>query len=143
MRVSSLGNQRGRIEGVSLIVSIKRSVVDSILSYAKMNHPREGILLLRGRAKKDKIEVEEVLIPPLSIRGNNFSSFPLYMLPLDLSIIGVAHSHPSGILAPSTADLNNFYGRIMIIVAYPYMSERDMIVVNGRGEKLNYKIVED
>jgi len=126
-----------------LLVSIKRSVIDSILSYARMNHPREGILLLRGRVKRDKIDVVEVIIPPLSVRGNNFSSFPLYMLPLDLSIIGVAHSHPSGILAPSTVDLNNFYGRIMIIVAYPYRSERDMIVVNGRGEKLNYEIIEE
>lgn len=123
-------------------VLIKRSVLDSILSYARMCHPREGVLLLRGKVKGDTISVEEVLIPPLSVRGDNFSSFPLQMLPLDLSIIGIAHSHPSGILAPSIADLNNFYGRIMIIVAYPYAGERNMIVIDGKGRKMNYRVVE-
>lgn len=122
---------------------IRRSVVDSILSYARMCHPKEGILLLRGKVKGGIVKVEEVLVPPLSIRGKGFSSFPPYMLPLDLSIIGVAHSHPSGILAPSTADLNNFYGRIMVIVAYPYESEKDMIVIDGKGRRLGYIIVDD
>ncbi|MEM1587004.1 MAG: Mov34/MPN/PAD-1 family protein [Candidatus Bathyarchaeia archaeon] len=116
--------------------------MNSILSYARMRHPREGILLLRGDVKGGKIEIKETLIPPLSTCGNGFSSFQPYMLPLDLSIVGVAHSHPSGLLAPSTVDLNNFYGRVMIIVAFPYMTERDMVVVNGRGERLDYRIIE-
>jgi len=124
-------------------ILIKRSVVDSLLSYAKACHPKEGILLLRGKVKRDLIEVNEVEIPPLSVRGKGFSTFPTYMLPIDFSIIGTAHSHPSGVLSPSTADLNNFYGRIMIIVAYPYRSERDVIVVDGRGEKLNYEVIDD
>ncbi|HDO41433.1 MAG TPA: peptidase [Candidatus Bathyarchaeota archaeon] len=124
-------------------ILIKRSVVDSLLSYAKACHPKEGILLLRGKVKRDLIEVNEVEIPPLSVRGKGFSTFPTYMLPIDFSIIGTAHSHPSGVLSPSTADLNNFYGRIMIIAAYPYRSERDIIVVDGRGEKLNYEVIDD
>ena len=124
-------------------ILIKKSVVDSLLSYAKACHPKEGILLLRGKIKRDLIEVNEVEIPPLSVRGKGFSIFPTYMLPIDFSIIGTAHSHPSGALSPSTADLNNFYGRIMIIVAYPYRSERDIIVVDGRGEKLNYEVIDD
>ena len=124
-------------------ILIKRSVVDSLLSYAKACHPKEGILLLRGKVKRDLIEVNEVEIPPLSVRGKGFSTFPTYMLPIDFSIIGTAHSHPSGALSPSTADLNNFYGRIMIIVAYPYRSERDIIVVDGRGKKLNYEVIDD
>ena len=124
-------------------ILIKRSVIDSLLSYAKACHPKEGILLLRGKVKRDLIEVNEVEIPPLSVRGKGFSTFPTYMLPIDFSIIGTAHSHPSGMLSPSTADLNNFYGRIMIIVAYPYRSERDIIVVDGRGKKLNYEVIDD
>ncbi|MEM1514887.1 MAG: peptidase [Thermoproteota archaeon] len=124
-------------------VLIKRSVINSILSYARICHPKEGILLLRGKAKKDLVEVEEVLIPPLSVRGSGFSSFPPHMLPLDLSIIGIAHSHSSGILAPSIVDLNNFYGRIMIIVAYPYKSEKDMIIINSKGKRLDYSIIDD
>lgn len=122
-------------------VLIKRSVVESVLIYARACHPKEGILLLRGRAKKDMIEVSEVMIPPLSVRSKSFSFFPAHMLPVDLSIVGTAHSHPSGILAPSVEDLNNFYGRIMIIAAFPYDSENNIIAIDGKGRTLNYEIV--
>lgn len=122
-------------------VLVRRHVINSILSYARLCHPREGILLLRGKIKGDVIMVEDVEIPPLSVRGDGFSSFPAHMLSMDFSIIGTAHSHPSGSLQPSTEDLNHFYGRIMVIAAYPYESEADIIVINGRGEILNYEII--
>ncbi|MEM2110790.1 MAG: Mov34/MPN/PAD-1 family protein [Candidatus Bathyarchaeia archaeon] len=124
------------------IVKVNQQVIDSILSYAKSCHPKEGILLLRGKVKKDEIVVEEVEIPPLAVHGDGFSNFPLYMLPVDLSVIGTAHSHPSGVLYPSIVDLNHFYGRVMIIAAYPYISKRDVAVFNGKGDPLEYKIVE-
>ncbi|MBS7634223.1 peptidase [Candidatus Bathyarchaeota archaeon] len=98
------------------------------------------MLLLRGKANKDAIEVNEVMIPPLSVRGESFSFFPAHMLPIDLSIVGTAYSHPSSILAPSVEDLNNFYGRIMIIAAFPYDSESNIIVIDGKGRTLNYEI---
>ena len=119
---------------------IKRAVIESILDYGKACYPKEGILLLRGKTRKDRIIVEEVELPPLSVRGSGFSSFPLYMLPIDFSIIGTMHSHPSGALKPSTADLNHFYGRIMIIAAYPYMSDRDIIVLDREGNSIGYEI---
>ena len=122
-------------------IIMKRSVLESILSYARACHPREGILLLRGKTKRDVIEVNEVLLPPLSVKGKSFSTFPLYMLPIDFSIVGTAHSHPSGALSPSIRDLNSFYGKIMIIAAYPYRSENDIIIIDGKGKTLNYEIV--
>lgn len=125
------------------MVLIRRAVIDSILSYARMCHPREGILLLRGKVKKDSIMVEDIVIPPLSVRGEGFSAFPAHMLPLDLSIVGTAHSHPSDQLSPSVEDLNNFYGKIMVIAAYPYKSEDDIVVVDGRGEKIGYTVIDD
>lgn len=120
-------------------VFIRQEVVDSILSYALMNHPKESILLLRGKAKEDRITIDSVVIPPFSVHGEAFSSFPLHMLPIDFSILGIAHSHPSGILRPSIEDLNNFYGRVMIITAYPYLSERDLAVINREGKSLKFE----
>mgnify|MGYP000592536286 CR=1 FL=1 len=122
-------------------IYIKRSVVSGILEYASACHPKEGILLLKGRVDKNKIMIEEVEIPPLSIRGLGFSSFQPYMLPIDFSIIGTAHSHPSGVLRPSSTDMNKFYGRIMIIAAYPYSSEENLAVFDGKGNSLEYEIV--
>ena len=121
-------------------MEFKRSVIDGILSYARIAHPNEGILLLRGRTSKDRIVIEELVIPPLATHGQGFASFPLFALPIDFSIVGVAHSHPTGVLEPSIHDLNQFYGRVMVVVAYPYESESDIAVFNGEGRSIRYKI---
>ncbi len=125
------------------LVFIQRSVILSLLEYAKACHPKEGILLLRGKASNDRILIYEVEIPPLAVHGYNFSNFPLNMLPIDFSIVGTAHSHPSGILKPSTGDLNNYYGRIMIIVAYPYSSEENVAMFDSEGYPKNFEVMED
>ena len=53
-------------------VRIQRVVVDSILTYAKVFHPKEGILLLRGRNEKNTILIDEVVIPPFAVHGTGF-----------------------------------------------------------------------
>ncbi len=122
-------------------VLVEQSVVDSILSYAHMFHPRESILLLKGKIEKTKIVVSDVQIPPLANHGSRFSSFPLSRLPIDFSIVGVAHSHPSGTLRPSNSDLNHFYGRIMFITAYPYQSEQNIVILDHEGKQLKYVVI--
>ncbi len=122
-------------------VFVERAVVDSILSYAQMFHPRESILLLKGKIDKKKIVVTDVQIPPLATHGSTFSAFPLSRLPIDFSVIGVAHSHPSGALRPSITDLNKFYGRIMLITAYPYQSEQNIIILDRKGQPLKYTVI--
>jgi len=122
-------------------ILIKRVVIESILSYAQMLHPREAVLLLKGKVNKHRIVVKDTQIPPLATHGNTFSAFPLHMLPIDFSIVGVAHSHPSGALRPSITDLNKFYGRVMVIVAYPYRSEGDMALFDREGNRLKYEVV--
>ena len=125
------------------VILISRSVVLGVMEYMRVCHPREGILLLKGKVEKERIAVDEVEIPPLAVHGSGFSNFPLHMLPIDFSTVGTAHSHPSGFLRPSVGDLNNYYGRIMIIVAYPYSSERDMGIFNNKGDSLRYELVDD
>ncbi|WXG46966.1 MAG: Mov34/MPN/PAD-1 family protein [Candidatus Atabeyarchaeum deiterrae] len=122
---------------------ISRSVIGGILAYAKIQHPREGILLLRGSTDKTKIYVNEIVVPPLAIHGHSFSNFSPRMLPIDLSIVGTAHSHPSGVLQPSVGDLNNFYGIIMVIAAYPYNSEERIAVYNREGNAIEYETVSE
>ena len=122
-------------------VFVKQSVVESILSYAQICHPRESILLLKGQIDKKKIVVSDVQIPPLATHGSTFSGFPLSRLPIDFSVIGVAHSHPSGTLRPSVTDLNKFYGRLMLLTAYHYQTEQDIIILDRQGTPLKYKVV--
>ncbi len=122
-------------------VFFEQAVAESILSYARMLHPREAMLLLKGKVDKERIVVHDTLIPPLATHGNTFSTFKPYMLPIDFSIIGIAHSHPSGAIRPSLTDLNHFYGRIMVIAAYPYRSEKNMAVFDREGKPLRYEVV--
>jgi len=123
-------------------VEISRRVFDSILTYAHMIHPREAILLLRGRVERKYVIVKEVLIPPLATYGRSFSIIPLTYLPIDFSIVGTVHSHPSGALSPSVEDLNNAYGWIIMIVAHPYMGLENVAVYSKDGDKLQLTIIE-
>lgn len=105
-------------------------------------YPREAILLLRGETREDEIIVREIIIPPRATYGFIFSAFDSFMLPIDLTIVGTAHSHPSGSLRPSITDMNvGFFGRIMVILAYPFESEENVRVYDGEGKRLPLKIV--
>jgi len=123
-------------------VRINRQVVESILGYMKGLHPKEGILLLKGRVRKNEILINEVELPPFAVHGHGFSRFPWNMLPIDFSIVGTAHSHPSGSINPSIVDLNHLYGRIMVIAAYPYDSEKRIALFNGAGKRIVYEIID-
>jgi len=126
-----------------MIIRLQQSVADSILSSALQAYPKEAILLLRGKVSRDEMIIRDVIIPPLATRGRGFSAFPGFMLPFDLSIMGIAHSHPSGALRPSTHDLNHFYGRVMMIAAYPFESYDDLGAFNSHGDKIVHEIVPD
>lgn len=121
-------------------IRVKKELIDGVLAYSRDVHPREMILLLRGRVGDD-IDVNEVVVPPSAIHGSSFSGFRPHMLPFDLSILGVAHSHPSGVLDPSIRDLNHPYGMITMIVAYPYRSVEDIAVFGKGGQILPFEVV--
>ncbi|HEX9862152.1 MAG TPA: Mov34/MPN/PAD-1 family protein, partial [Candidatus Bathyarchaeia archaeon] len=84
--------------------------------------------------------VEELVVPPLATYGHGFANIPLHMLPMDFSIVGTVHSHPSGSLTPSDVDFNHFFGRILMIVGVPFADERNVAVYNSHGEKLSLQI---
>jgi len=121
---------------MSASVAIKKELLEMLLESAKGIHPKETIVLLRGKASKDAISVSEVLIPPLAMHGKGFSSFPTHMLPMDFSIVGVAHSHPSGSLRPSVEDLNHSFGKITLIIGAPYTGKENMAAYDRNGKRL-------
>jgi proteasome lid subunit RPN8/RPN11 len=119
-------------------------VVDSIFSYSKMFHPREGILLLRGRKRKgDVLEVDGVVIPPAAVHGGGFSGFSWNLVPMDLSYVGVAHSHPSGWAVPSHQDVLHVSGKIMVIAGAPYSDDSCLKVYDTHGEPLRFEVKEE
>ncbi len=121
-------------------VILHKDVADSILTYSRSAYPREGILLLRGKSKKGIVEVESVAIPPMATHGQGFSSFNWNLIPIDLSFLGVAHSHPSGYAVPSHQDLLHVMGRIMVIAGYPYTDADCIKVYDPKGNPLHFEV---
>ena len=122
------------------LVSLTKDARDGILSYCKMNHPNEAILILRGKSKKGNIVIDGLVIPPFSETGPTFAGFPHNFLPLDMSYVGIVHSHPTGSAEPSVTDLHNFFGLISLIVKSPYEDD-DIFAWDSKGESVKITII--
>jgi len=96
---------------------ITRKCLELIFESSKSNYPQEFGALLRVD-RVDKNTIIEVVLLPGTISGDSHAIFHLHMLPIDYSIVGTVHSHPSSIARPSDADLDlfNHFGKIHIIV---------------------------
>lgn len=121
-------------------VTIPREILVMVLESAKTLHPKETIFLLRGKLSKNSVNISELVIPPAATYGRGFSTFPMHMLPVDFSIVGTIHSHPSGSLTPSFEDLNNSMGRVIIIVAFPYQGRENVAAYNRDGKRLTLQV---
>lgn len=116
-------------------LSINDDTRDGILSYSKIRHPNEAILILKGKSKDGQIIVDGLVVPPFSYSGTTFAGFPHSFLPFDKSYVGMFHSHPSGTAQPSVTDLHNFFGLVSVIVAFPY-NEKDICAWSSSGKAI-------
>ena len=118
---------------------IDRECLDTILESSKSMHPREFAGFLRA----DGDVIREVLLLPGMIHGDRHAMFNLAMLPIDYSIVGTVHSHPSPSNKPSKEDLQMFfkYGKVHIIVAMPY-NEKSWKAYDWNGREIEVEIIE-
>jgi proteasome lid subunit RPN8/RPN11 len=121
-------------------VSTDENLLNAIFAGAKRLYPREMIILLRGKKSNGFITLSELVVPPLAKYGKGFAHIPLHMLPMDFSLVGTAHSHPSGNLTPSSEDLNHFLGVVLMIVGFPFSSTKDVAVYSRDGNRLELKV---
>jgi proteasome lid subunit RPN8/RPN11 len=113
-----------KVEHVKISWSITRKCLDLILESSKSSYPKEFGALLRVDSK-DKHLINELVLLPGTISGDSHAIFRLHMLPIDYTIVGTIHSHPSPYPIPSEADLDLFgkHGRLHIIAASPFSRE--------------------
>lgn len=122
-------------------VLVDRVLLEEMLAFAKERHPKEAVLLLRGSVKKEVITITDYLFPPFATTDSISASYPIHMLPIDFSIVGSAHSHPSGSVEQSTQDMHNVYGRISLLLAYPYRLG-DVAAYNKQAERLLIRVTD-
>ena len=120
---------------------ITRSCLDLILECSKSNYPNEFGGLLRVNSDSKDV-INEIVILPGTIAGESHAIFQLHMLPIDFSIVGTVHSHPSSSSRPSNADLHLFqkYGKVHIIAAKPY-AEDSWKAYNYNGKEIEMGVI--
>jgi hypothetical protein len=87
--------------------------------------------------------ISELLLLPGTTAGRRHANFQLYMLPADLTVVGTVHSHPSGALHPSDADIRLFrsWGRRHLILGAPY-GPGSWRAYDGNGEEVRLEVRE-
>jgi proteasome lid subunit RPN8/RPN11 len=88
-----------------------------VLEVSASSHPKEFAGMLY---ETDQI-ITDVDVP-ITQSSNVSAVMDLFTLPVNTHIVGSVHSHPSGGLQPSDADIRMFMqnGDYHIIVGYPY-----------------------
>jgi proteasome lid subunit RPN8/RPN11 len=119
---------------------IKKTALEFILGVSRKTYPKEFTGLLRGGPEI----VEEALLIPGSLFGENFASIRFDMKPIDSSIIGSVHSHPGNSFTPSKADLRFFNktGFIHLILKHPYKDIRDVAAYDAMGDRVKLVVEE-
>lgn len=120
-------------------MKIKSVALEFILGVSKRFHPDEFGGMLRGRGDI----IEEVLIIPATLYGEDSVTTRMDMVPIDHSIIGSVHSHPVASFRPSRADLEFFRktGYVHLIVKSPYRDVRDVAAYDREGNRIGLETV--
>ncbi len=119
-------------------VLIERETVEFLLHACRSTHPDE----FAGFFREKKGVITEILFAPGALFGREGSIINLWTLPLDASICGTVHSHPSSNVSPSPSDLRFFsiYGKYHAIVGFPY-TEFTIQFYSRKGDPLEHRVV--
>jgi proteasome lid subunit RPN8/RPN11 len=119
--------------------AISRRCLDSALACAASSYPNEFGGILRADPPGT---ISELLLLPGTTAGRRHANFQLYMIPVDLGVAGTVHSHPSGALHPSDADIRLFrhWGRRHLILGHPF-GPGSWRAYDGNGEEVPMAVI--
>ena len=119
--------------------SIKKRTLKMILEASKSQYPEEFGALLRA----EKGVIYELILLPGTVAGERHAIFHFSNLPIDSTVVGTIHSHPSGAIYPSGADVDLFgkFGWIHIITGFPY-ERQSWRCFDSNGEPRELKVLD-
>src|SRR5512136_698113 len=134
--------RRKTTESIPKQWKITRKCLTMIFESSKSNYPQEFGALLRVD-RVEKTTIIEVILLPGTISGDSHAIFHMHMLPIDYSVVGTVHSHPSSIARPSDADLDLFshFGRIHIIVGVSPFGDVTWKAYDYMGHMISMEII--
>jgi proteasome lid subunit RPN8/RPN11 len=121
------------------VTKIKRSVLELVFAVSRESFPDEFAGQLRAREGI----IHELTMLPGTLQGRSSALVNLWMMPIDYSVVGSVHSHPSGNFSPSDEDRNFFrkFGSVHIITGRPY-SMRTWQAYDDDGEPVVLEVVD-
>ena len=124
---------------IQRVESITAPTIELIMEASKTSLPNEFAGFLRA----EKGTIEEVLLLPGTFSGDRSALLRLHMLPIDFTVVGTVHSHPSGDGFPSGADVHLFdrFGYVHIISYYPFQ-KTNWRAFDLQGKEIALKVVE-
>lgn len=120
---------------------ITRRLLRQLLQAAKSVYPNEYISLLAVSEEHPNLVSEFVILP--AEFGWTHSSIRSDLAPVDETIVGTVHSHPSPSTRASPEDKDTFsrLGRFHLILGHPY-TESSFSAYDARGKKIPVQIVD-
>jgi proteasome lid subunit RPN8/RPN11 len=112
---------------------IRKVALEFALGVSRELYPREFMGLLRGRGDT----ILEILVIPDTTWGEGFAQVQEMHIPMDRTIVGSVHSHPTADNRPSDDDLAYFGGRgkTHLIIGWPYRVIADVACYGSDGER--------
>jgi proteasome lid subunit RPN8/RPN11 len=119
--------------------SIKKRTLRMIMAASKSQYPEEFGAMLRAEGAV----INELMLLPGTVSGERHAIFQFHNLPIDFTVVGTVHSHPSGDCYPSDADLALFrkYGWVHIISGEPF-DMYSWAAFDGKGEPIELSVVD-
>lgn len=130
------------------ILGIAGETLSFVLNASRETHPNEYMGFLRaenaGRLGLDRNGrvITDVLVIPGTESNETSAKVKTMMQPNTVSSVGSVHSHPSGVLRPSDADLRTFgSGDVHIIVGAPY-EWTDWQAFDNQGNEIDLDVLD-
>lgn len=108
------------------IIGIAAETLSFIRDAAADTHPNEYMGLLRGESARDLgvdrdgLLITDIFVIPGTESNPVSATVKTSQIP-NVRRVGSVHSHPNGVLQPSSADLGTFSaGRVHLIIGHPY-----------------------
>ncbi|GAB7020423.1 Mov34/MPN/PAD-1 family protein [Halostagnicola bangensis] len=134
----------------SEILGIAEETLEFVLESSEETHPNEYMGFLRGTEanalglERDGLVITDILVVPGTESNSVSATVRTSMIPNDVKALGSIHSHPNGVVRPSSADLETFgRGSVHVIIGAPYRrSDWQAFDSQGQPTQLNVLDVE-
>ncbi|ARS88575.1 Mov34/MPN/PAD-1 family protein [Natrarchaeobaculum aegyptiacum] len=130
------------------ILGIAEETLEFALESSEATHPNEYMGFLRGTEasrlglEQDGLVITDVLVVPGTEVNSVSATVRTSQIPNDVNALGSVHSHPNGVIEPSSADLGTFgRGSVHIIIGAPYR-RRDWRAFDSEGKPTNLNVLD-